>query len=89
LVKFFFKIPDSVKWAIVAYHKENMVYQDIARKCGVSWHCVNNTIKRFIETGDIREKKSTGCKKITSKRDNLKSIRLANSEPIGKILIYV
>ena len=40
--------------------------QDIAKKCGVSWHCVNNTINRYNETGYISEKKSTGRKKCTS-----------------------
>jgi transposase len=64
------KVPDQVKWSIVTYHKEKLLYQEIADKCGVSWDCVRNIINRYEETGDIKERKSPGRKRITSKRDD-------------------
>ncbi len=74
-------MPDETKWAIVAYHKEKMVYQDIANKCGVIWNCVHHTIVRYEETGDIRERKSPGRPKSTSKRDDIKLLRLSKADP--------
>ncbi len=79
------KLSDEVRWSIVTYHKEKMVYQDIAKKCGVSWNCVNNTINRYEETGDIKEKKSSGRPRSTSKRDDQKLLRLAREDPFKSL----
>jgi transposase len=79
------KVQDETNWAIVAYHKEKMVYQDIANKCGVSWNCVHHTIVRYEETGDIRESKSPDRPKSTSKRDDIKLLRLSKADPFKSL----
>jgi transposase len=69
------KMSDETKWSIVAYHKEKMVWNEIATKCVVSWNCVKNTIVRYEETGDIMERKSSGRPRSTSKCDDQKILR--------------
>jgi transposase len=62
-----------------------MVYQDIADKCGVSLNSVHHTIVRYEETGDIRERKSPGRPKSTSKRDDIKRLRLSKADPLKSL----
>ncbi len=79
------KISDQTKWTIVSYYQLQMPIGDIAQAVGVSWDCARNTIVRFEENGDIKEKKPPGRKKNTSKRDDLKLLRLSRAYPFKSI----
>jgi hypothetical protein len=62
---------------------------DIAQAVGVSWDCARKTIVRFEESGDVKRKKPPGRKKNTSKRDDLKLLRLSRADPFKSIRMYM
>lgn len=49
-------VSTDVKWQIIGQHKCHKSEREISKSLNVSKNCVHQTIKRYLETKDVREK---------------------------------
>ena len=67
----------EVKWQVVGMHKTGMSYRQIASALNVSKTCVENTVKRYAESGSVLEAPRSGRPRKTSPRQDRKLLNLS------------
>jgi transposase len=75
------KINEATKHQIIGMMKLNVGPNEISKKLNISASCASRTIKRFKETGDIKDKFRSGRPRKTSIQDDRLIFRLARIDP--------
>ena len=76
------KVPESVKWQIIAYFKLNKyTYDKIGSLSGCSKTCVRTTINNWLKTGSVADKIRTGRPRISTPRQDKALFKLSRENP--------
>jgi transposase len=75
----------EIKMQIIAYHRVYFSNVSIAQLLNISEHCVRNTIKKWEETGDVKDRKRSGRPRKTTTKEDSMLFRLSRSSPTSSL----
>lgn len=70
-------LSNSQRNIIIFLHKEGKSLRDIAKRVGCSRNGVHVTIRRYLETGGVDERKKPGRRRLSTPRDDKVLVRLS------------
>ena len=73
-------LTDQEKWEIVRLRTEGKKIKEIAQKVGCSNNAVSLVFKKFLETGNVKQKPRSGRPPKVNKRDERRLVRIALKE---------
>ena len=74
-------VSNETKWQIIGLLKNKNTPTEIEKILQGSRRCINDTKKRFDESGGVFRRPGSGKKRITTRREDLRLIKIARDHP--------